>query len=142
MCSSDLKHLVASHLRTASAGYGIRQTERTTARVSVAVIAALSRMSGGWSDVATTRLLSSGAFYRLRDSQHCGEIIVTRLLVNWFLLFDCECRFVPVALRLREAVIAPRTRVLRIRPHELFFVSAGRGWRLGFVSLERVSSPP
>ena len=87
-------------------------------------------------------LLSSGAFYRLRDSQHCGERIVTRLLVNWFLLFDCECRFVPVALRLREAVIAPRTRVPRIRPHELFFVSVGRGWRLGFVSLERVSSPP
>lgn len=62
--------------------------------------------------------------------------------MNWFLLFNCECRFVPVALRLREAVIVPRTRVLRMCPHEPFFVSAGRGWRLGFVSLERVSSPP
>ena len=87
-------------------------------------------------------LLSSGAFYRLRDSQNCGEGIVARLLVNWFLLFDCECRFVPVALRLREAVIVPRTRIPRMPHHEPLSVSVGRGWRLGFVSLERVSSPP
>ena len=87
-------------------------------------------------------LLSSGAFDRLRDSQRRGEEVVARTLVIGFSLFGRGCPPVPVALRLREAVIVPRTRMLRMPHHEPLSVSVGRGWRLGFVSLERVSSPP
>lgn len=87
-------------------------------------------------------LLSSGAFDRLRDSQRRGEEVVARTLVIGFSLFGRGCPPVPVALRLREAVIVPRTRVPRMPHHEPLSVSVGRGWRLGFVSLERVSSPP
>ena len=88
------------------------------------------------------RLFLSGAFDRLRDSQRRGEEVVARTLVSGFSLFGRGYPPVPVALWLREAVIVPRTRMLRMPHHEPLSVSVGRGWRLGFVSLERVSSPP
>ena len=90
------------------------------------------------------RLLLSlpGAFGRLRDSQRRGEGVVPRTLVSEFPIFGRRYPSVPIALRLHEAVIAPRTRVLRMPHRESLSVSVGRGWRLGFVSLERVSSPP
>jgi len=87
-------------------------------------------------------LFLSGAFDRLRDSQRRGEEVVARTLVSGFSLFGRGYPPVPVALWLREAVIVPRTRMLRMPHHEPLSVSVGRGWRLGFVSLERVSSPP
>ena len=87
-------------------------------------------------------LSPSGAFDRLRDSQHRGEGIIPRTLVSEFPLFGRGFPSIPIALRLHEAVIAPRIRVCRASRRELLSVSVGRGWRLGFVSLERVSSPP
>ena len=87
-------------------------------------------------------LFLSGAFDRLRDSQRRGEGIVPRTLVSEFPLFGRRCPSVPIALRLHEAVIAPRIRVCWASRREPPSVSVGRGWRLVFVSLERVSSPP
>ena len=84
----------------------------------------------------------SGAFDRLRDSQRRGEGIVPRTLVSEFPIFGRGYPSVPIALRLHEAVIAPRIRVCWASRCEPPSVSVGRGWRLGFVSLERVSSPP
>jgi len=87
-------------------------------------------------------LFLSGAFDRLRDSQRRGEGIVPRTLVSEFPIFGRGYPSVPIALRLHEAVIAPRIRVCWASRCEPPSVSVGRGWRLGFVSLERVSSPP
>ena len=87
-------------------------------------------------------LFLSGAFDRLRDSQRRGEGIVPRTLVGEFPIFGRGYPSVPIALRLHEAVIAPRIRVCWASRREPPSVSVGRGWRLGFVSLERVSSPP
>ena len=71
-------------------------------------------------------LLSSGAFDRLRDSQRRGEEVVARTLVSGFSLFGRGYPPVPVALWLREAVIVPRTRMLRMPHHEPLSVSVGR----------------
>ena len=79
---------------------------------------------------------------RLRDSQRHGEGIIPRPLVHEFSLFGRGHPSVPIALRLHEAVIGLRLRVRRASHREPLFISVGRGWRLGFVSLERVSSPP
>ena len=87
-------------------------------------------------------LFLSGAFDRLRDSQRRGEGIVPRTLVSEFPIFGRGYPSVPIALRLHKAVIAPRIRVCWASRREPPSVSVGRGWRLGFVSLERVSSPP
>lgn len=87
-------------------------------------------------------LFLSGAFDRIRDSQRRGEGIVPRTLVNEFPLFGRRCSSIPIALRLHDAVVSPRIRVCWASRREPLSVSVGCGWRLGFVALERVSSPP